>query len=85
MQPCLRIGLRLTWDIVLLLVLLLEVFFFVTNSSGVTWYDVLPSWPDPGSWLVAVCTLLLLIGVIRAVLAIRQEFCARVEMLWRQL
>jgi hypothetical protein len=42
---------------------LLGVFFFVTNSSGATWYDVLFAWPDLGLWLIAVCTLLLLTGV----------------------
>ncbi len=65
-----RLGLRLLWDVALPVVLLLGVFFFVTNSSGASWYDVLLAWPDLGSWLIAICALLLLIGIIRAVLAI---------------
>jgi hypothetical protein len=66
-----RLGLRLTWDLALPLVLALGVFSFVSTMSGATFYDVWIGWPDLSSWLLAICTLLLLTGILRAVLAIR--------------
>src|SRR6266699_2691794 len=66
-----RLGLRLTWDIALPLVLGLGVFSFMSTNAGVTFYDIWIAWPDLSSWLIAICALLLLTGIIRVVLAIR--------------
>ena len=66
-----RLGLRLLWDVGLPVVLLLGVYFFVTNSFIATLNRFLIGIPDLGSWLIAICALLLLTGIIRAVLAIR--------------
>jgi CubicO group peptidase (beta-lactamase class C family) len=67
----LRLGLRLTWDIVLPVALVLGVFSFISTMSGATFYDVWIAWPDLSSWLIAIGTLWLLTGIPRAVLAIR--------------
>ncbi len=67
----LRLGLRLTWDIALPVALVLGVFSFISTFSGATFYDVWIGWPDLSSWLIAICTLWLFTGIIRAVLAIR--------------
>jgi hypothetical protein len=67
----LRLGLRLTWDIVLPVALVLGVFSFISTMSGATFYDVWIAWPDLSSWLIAIGTLWLLTGILRAVLAIR--------------
>ena len=66
-----RLGLRLTWDIALPVALLLLLLFFVNNFNGATFYDVWLTYPDLDSWLLAICALLLLTAVSRAVLAIR--------------
>ena len=66
-----RLGLRLTWDIALPVALLLLLLFFVNNFNGATFYDVWLVYPDLDSWLLVICALLLLTGVLRAVLAIR--------------
>ena len=59
-----RLGLRLTWDIALPVALLLLLLFFVNNFNGATFYDVWLVYPDLDSWLLVICALLLLIGVI---------------------
>ena len=51
--------------------LLLLLLFFVNNFNGATFYDVWLTYLDLDSWLLVICALLLLTGVIRAVLAIR--------------
>src|SRR6266496_6227692 len=66
-----RLGLRLTWDIALPVALLLLLLFFVNNFNGATFYDVWLTYPDLDSWILAICALLLLTAVSRAVLAIR--------------
>src|SRR6266487_4141290 len=66
-----RLGLRLTWDVALPVALLLLLLFFVNNFNGATFYDVWLTYPDLDSWLLVICALLLLTGIIRAVLAIR--------------
>ena len=50
---------------------MLLLLFFVNNFNGATFYDVWLTYPDLDSWLLVICALLLLTGVIRAVLAIR--------------
>ena len=66
-----RLGLRLTWDVALPLALLLGVSLLASALGATNWYEILLGWPDLGSWILAICALLLLTGVIRAVLAIR--------------
>jgi CubicO group peptidase (beta-lactamase class C family) len=67
-----RLGLRLTLEVALPLALLLGVSLFASNMVGATnWYEILLLWPDVGSWILAICALLLLTAVLRAVLAIR--------------
>jgi len=68
----LRLGLRLTWDIALPVALLLGVSLFASLLGSTSWFWILASWPDLGSWILALCTLLLLTGILRAVLAIRE-------------
>jgi hypothetical protein len=67
----LRLGLRLTWDVALPVVILLGASLFASLLGATSWYWILLGWPDLGSWLLAICTLLLLTAVLRAVLAIR--------------
>jgi hypothetical protein len=67
----LRLGLRLTWDIALPVALLLGVSLFVSLLGVTSWFWILLIWPDLGSWLLAICALLLLTAILRAVLAIR--------------
>lgn len=67
----LRLGLRLTWEIALPVVILLGASLFASLLGATSWYWILLGWPDLGSWLLAICTLLLLTAVLRAVLAIR--------------
>ena len=66
-----RLGLRLTWDVALPVALLLGVSLFASVLGVTSWYWILLAWTDLGSWILAICALLLLTGVIRAVLAIR--------------
>jgi hypothetical protein len=66
-----RLGLRLTWEVVLPAALLLGASLFASVLGATSWYWILLGWPDLGSWILAMCTLLLLTGVIRTVLAIR--------------
>jgi len=67
----LRLGLRLTWDIALPLAILLGVSLFASLLGATSWDWILLGWPDLGSWILAICALLLLTGIVRAVLAIR--------------
>jgi CubicO group peptidase (beta-lactamase class C family) len=67
----LRLGLRLTWDVVLPVALLLGVSLLASELGATSWDWILLGWPDLGSWVLAICALLLLTGVIRAVLAVR--------------
>jgi CubicO group peptidase (beta-lactamase class C family) len=67
----LRLGLRLTWDVALPVAILLGVSLFASLLGATSWDWILLGWPDLGSWILAICALLLLTGVIRAVLAIR--------------
>ena len=66
-----RLGLRLTWDVALPVALLLGVTLFAGLLGAPSWYWILLGWPDLGSWILAICALLLLTGILRAVLAIR--------------
>src|SRR5438034_1908552 len=67
----LRLGLRLTWDVALPVAILLGASLFA-SLFGVTSSRLnLLVWPDLGSWILAICALLLLTAVLRAVLAIR--------------
>src|SRR6266516_1343796 len=66
-----HLGLRLTWDIALPVALLLGVTLFASSFGAPSWYWILLTWPDLGSWILAICALLLLTAVLRAVLAIR--------------
>jgi hypothetical protein len=67
----LRLGLRLTWDVALPVALLLGASLFGSLIGAINWYEILLGWPDLGSWILAICALLLLTGILRAVLAIR--------------
>ena len=67
----LRLGLRLTWDVALPVAILLGVSLFASLLGATSWYWILLGWPDLGSWILAICALLLLTAVLRAVLAIR--------------
>ena len=66
-----RLGLRLTWDIALPVAILVGVTLFASWFGATSWYWILIVWPDLGSWVLAICALLLLTGIVRAVLAIR--------------
>src|SRR5438034_10025375 len=67
-----RLGLRLTWDFALPVAILLGASLFASLLLGApSWYWILLAWPDLGSWILAICALLLLTAVLRAVLAIR--------------
>jgi CubicO group peptidase (beta-lactamase class C family) len=66
-----RLGLRLTWDIALPVALLLGASLFASVLGATSWSWILLGWPDLGSWVLAICALLLLTAVLRAVLAIR--------------
>jgi CubicO group peptidase (beta-lactamase class C family) len=66
-----RLGLRLTWDVALPVAILLGASLFASVLGATSWFWILASWPDLGSWILALCTLLLLTGILRAVLAIR--------------
>jgi len=66
-----RLGLRLTWDVALPVAILLGASLFASLLGATSWYWILLVWPDLGLWILAICTLLLLTGVLRAVLAIR--------------
>jgi hypothetical protein len=70
-QRFVRLGLRLTWDVALPLALLLGVSLLASALGATNWYEILLGWPDLGSWVLAICALLLLTDIIRAVLAIR--------------
>ncbi len=67
----LRLGLRLTWDVALPVAILLGALLFASLLGAPSWYWILLGWPDLGSWLLAICALLLLTAILRAVLAIR--------------
>jgi CubicO group peptidase (beta-lactamase class C family) len=67
----LRLGLRLTWDIAVPLAFLLVVTLFAGLLGAPSWFWILLGWPDLGSWVLAICALLLFTGILRAVLAIR--------------
>src|SRR5205085_1952081 len=67
----LRLGLRLTWDVALPVAILLGALLFASLLGATSWYWILLGWPDLGSWLLAICTLLLLTAILRTVLAIR--------------
>jgi len=67
----LRLGLRLTWDVALPVALLLGASLFGSLVGAPSWNWILLGWPDLGSWILAICALLLLTGILRAVLAIR--------------
>jgi len=67
----LRLGLRLTWDIALPVAILVGVSLFASVLGATSWYWILITWPDLGSWILAICALLQLTGILRAVLAIR--------------
>jgi hypothetical protein len=67
----LRLGLRLTWDVALPVTILLGASLFASVLGATSWYWILLGWPDLGSWLLAICALLLLTAVLRTVLAIR--------------
>ena len=67
----LRLGLRLTWDVALPVAILLGASLFASLFGATSWYWILLVWPDLGSWILAICALLLLTAVLRAVLAIR--------------
>ena len=67
----LRLGLRLTWDIALPVALLLGVTLVASLEGAPSWFWILIGWPDLGSWVLAICALLLLTAVLRVVLAIR--------------
>ncbi len=67
----LRLGLRLTWDVALPVAILLGVSLFASMLGATSWEWILLGWPDLGSWILAICALLLLTGILRAVLAIR--------------
>jgi CubicO group peptidase (beta-lactamase class C family) len=67
----LRLGLRLTWDVALPVAILLGVSLFASLLGATSWDWILLGWPDLGSWILAICALLLLTGILRAVLAIR--------------
>src|SRR6266496_1492309 len=67
----LRLGLRLTWDIALPLAILLGVSLFASLLGATSWDWILLVWPDLGSWILAICALVLLTGIVRAVVAIR--------------
>ena len=70
-QRFVRLGLRLTLDVALPLALLLGVSLLASALGATNWYEILLGWPDLGSWVLAICALLLLTDIIRAVLAIR--------------
>jgi CubicO group peptidase (beta-lactamase class C family) len=67
----LRLGLRLAWDFALPVAILLGVPLFTSLGGATSWSWILIGVPDLGSWLLAICALLLLTAVLRAVLAIR--------------
>src|SRR6266700_2517505 len=67
----LRLGLRLTWDVALPVAILLGASLFANLLGAPSWDWILLGWPDLGSWILAICAVLLLTGVIRAVLAVR--------------
>ncbi len=67
----LRLGLRLTWDVALPTAILLGASLFASVLGATSWYWILLGWPDLGSWILAICALLLLTSILRAVLAIR--------------
>jgi hypothetical protein len=67
----LQLGLRLTWDVALPVALLLGASLVASLSSAPSWSWILLGWPDLGSWILAICALLLLTAILRAVLAIR--------------
>ena len=52
-------------------VILLGASLFAGVLGATSWYWILLGWPDLGLWLLAICALLLLTAVLRAVLAIR--------------
>src|SRR6266571_2703486 len=66
-----RLGLRLSWDVALPVAILLGASLFASLFGATSWYWILLVWPDLGSWILAICALLLLTAVLRAVLAIR--------------
>ena len=67
----LRLGLRLAWEVALPVALLLGVSLLASELGATSWDWILLAWPDLGSWVLAICAVLLLTGVIRAVLAVR--------------
>jgi len=67
----LRLGLRLAWEVALPVALLLGVSLLASGLGATSWDWILLGWPDLGSWVLAICAVLLLTGVIRAVLAVR--------------
>jgi hypothetical protein len=67
----LRLGLRLTWDVALPVAILLGASVVASVAGAPSWYWILLLWPDLGSWVLAICALLLLTAVLRAVFAIR--------------
>jgi hypothetical protein len=67
----LRLALRLTWDVALPVAILLGASLFASLLGATSWYWILLGWPDLGSWILAICALLLLTAICRAVLAIR--------------
>jgi len=67
----LRLGLRLAWEVALPVALLLGVSLLASELGATSWDWILLGWPDLGSWVLAICAVLLLTGVIRAVLAVR--------------
>jgi CubicO group peptidase (beta-lactamase class C family) len=67
----LRLGLRLTWDVALPVAILLGASLAASEQGAPSWYWILIGTPDLGSWVLAICALLLLTAVLRAVLAIR--------------
>ena len=66
-----RFGLRLTWEVALPIAFLLGFTLFARMVGPMNWNEILLLWPDVGSWVLAISTLLLLTGILRAVLAIR--------------
>jgi CubicO group peptidase (beta-lactamase class C family) len=66
----LRPGLRLAWELVLPLVLLIGLTIPGSGAKG-SWPQLLLALPDLGWWLLITLVVVLLTGIIRAVLAFR--------------
>jgi hypothetical protein len=65
-----RLGFRLTWELILPLALLIGL-SIAGSGSNVSWSLLLFNVPDLGWWLIVTLSILLITGIIRAVLSFR--------------